>query len=288
MGQNPARPFVFSAFHGDGFIHQNDGRLNMNLSEKFPDAKKGQTAYAAAMLWMDQEEEKEFQVNCYGPVRIFVNTELVFRSAVREDVNVRMEKTFRVSLKKGWNTFLFRFIQTASGFGCLFTPVEIRWNPLTFTGPFQERRDTLGFAYSEPCRDEDDDLPPAWGLQGDGSRNGASLVPRSGNGRAKSGICRLWSGFSGDPAENMCLPGLLLYGEKEKMAGFRSPSVRTAAFACGWMGNRSSVRRGKREKLYPKQRRAPGSISFSCGSLHGNGALFCGCFSHGRGREDFV
>ena len=177
MGQNPARPFVFSAFHGDGFIHQNDGRLNMNLSEKFPDAKKGQTAYAAAMLWMDQEEEKEFQVNCYGPVRIFVNTELVFRSAVREDVNVRMEKTFRVSLKKGWNTFLVRFIQTASGFGCLFTPVEIRWNPLTFTGPFQERRDTLGFAYSEPCRDEDDDLPPAWGLQGTEAETGLRWYP---------------------------------------------------------------------------------------------------------------
>ena len=224
--------------------------------------------------------------NCYGPVRIFVNTELVFRSAVREDVNVRMEKTFRVSLKKGWNTFLFRFIQTASGFGCLFTPVEIRWNPLTFTGPFQERRDTLDLRIRNPAGMRMMICRRPGGCRGRKPKRGFAGT-RSGNEerRAES------AAFGADFPETLrkicaCLDFFCTEKKRRWQDSDHRPYGQRPRL---WLDGKQIIRsEGKREKLYPKQRRAPGSISFSWRFAAWKRSAFCGCFSHGRGREDFV
>ena len=86
----------------------------MDLREKLPEAKQGENACAAFRIWSDSEEEKLFEMACFGPARLYVAGEMVFQSSVTEEVNVKHKKAFPVQLKRGWNDFIFCFSSTAS------------------------------------------------------------------------------------------------------------------------------------------------------------------------------
>jgi unsaturated rhamnogalacturonyl hydrolase len=149
IGQNPEIPVVFRAISRDGFVKLEDGRYNLNLKEKYPDAKLDQYAYIFGMLWSNEDRKANMSLSCYGPTRIFVNNELFYKSDVAEDVNVNNKKLLQPSIKKGWNTFLIKLRSTSSGFGCIFGSAHTKWNPVDFMSPFTERYGQGGLVYSE-------------------------------------------------------------------------------------------------------------------------------------------
>ncbi len=158
IGENPPLPFVFHAFQKSGFLCGRGGRYDLNLSEKLPDAGQGQASYIATKLWRSEAGTQSFLISCYGPVRVFANGEMVFRSSVGEEVNLRNSKHFTVSCKKGWNDIIVYCIKTYSGFGCIMGVADAGWAWASFDTPFDERRGMKGFIYSEAVDYEGDEI----------------------------------------------------------------------------------------------------------------------------------
>ncbi len=148
IAQNPALPYVYRAFSRAGFFNQEDGRYDLNLKDKLPQAKNGQKAYIFGQQWSDVEKDFGFLVSCYSPVTFHVNGELVYQPTVLEEVSLPMKRLVMVRLKKGFNTFLVKCTKTPSGFGCRLGTHKPQWEPINIHSPFVERAGQSGWVYS--------------------------------------------------------------------------------------------------------------------------------------------
>ncbi|THF72900.1 glycoside hydrolase family 88/105 protein [Cohnella fermenti] len=149
IGNHPKVPFTFRAFSRRGFRQLSDGRFDLNLDEKHPEAAIGQWAYVLGRIWSDQESHWETAISCYGPTRLHVNDRPVYRSEAAEEVNSQVRRAVRIPLQPGWNSLLFAFCKTASGFGGAVGTVRSKWGTPTVQAPFAERFGEAGWAYSE-------------------------------------------------------------------------------------------------------------------------------------------
>jgi rhamnogalacturonyl hydrolase YesR len=174
IGENPPLPYVFHAFSKAGFHCGSDGRFNLNLSDRLPDARLGQASYLVARLWKSEAANQGFQISCYGPVRVYLNGVLVFRSSVGEEVNIRNSKYFAAPCVKGWNDIIVCCIKTSSGFGCKMGVADAGWAWASFDTPFDERKGMKGFIYSETFEYEGDEairIPDITGVEKDTKLN---------------------------------------------------------------------------------------------------------------------
>lgn len=149
IGDNPAYPFVLRAFSNNGFKQLKDGRYDLNLNEKYPDAKIGKTAYLAAMLWSDEECGIPAAISFRSPTFLYVNGNLVCRSQIEEERNLSTKRIVQLPLVKGWNGFLIKTRKSPVGFGCIFGSTSGKWCPLHFMSPFSDRYGQGGWIYSE-------------------------------------------------------------------------------------------------------------------------------------------
>jgi len=116
MTQHPRLPFVYRASNRQSLTRNNDYRYEFDMDVKFEDLRDGQYVYAWAKLWCEQETEWAFSASCFGPLRLYVNGQLVFKSNILEDVFPDRRSWFRISLNAGWNNFVIQFIKTGTGF----------------------------------------------------------------------------------------------------------------------------------------------------------------------------
>jgi unsaturated rhamnogalacturonyl hydrolase len=149
IGRNPALPFEFRGFSRDGFMKKTNGRYDMNLEEKLPEAKLGQYAYAFGLLWSNHDGWTDFGLSCYGPASVYLNREFLYRADIGEEVNPKMVKGIRAKLQKGWNAVCIKFVKAPTGFGGVFGTQNTKWNPMEFMSPFQERKGQAGWVYSD-------------------------------------------------------------------------------------------------------------------------------------------
>lgn len=167
IGENPPLPFVLRTYSRNGFSSLPGGKIVLDLNQKHPQAENGQTGFIAGRLWQDQETDVTFLLECLGPVRLFVNKSLIFRSLPSEEVNSTLVRRVTIPLQKGWNDFVFRCIKTNSGFGCRFAFDYARWMWKNFCAPFCSRSGMLSFAYSECFVNDNYDDPPSFSLDED-------------------------------------------------------------------------------------------------------------------------
>lgn len=149
---NPYIEFTMRAVSTDGFYQDGtDGRYIFDLDKKFPDAPMG--SYSAVMAKFYIENAKKplnMSVNCFGPVKIYLNGELVFESQCINEVNSSIGAVFPVKFIEGENIFFIRMRKTPSGFGCIFGAEKDLADPKKYLMPFAERDGIAGFAYCAP------------------------------------------------------------------------------------------------------------------------------------------
>ena len=119
IGQNPPLPFVFRAYSKRGLLQRDDGRYDLNLGPKWPQAKTGQWAYVCGLLWSENEGQADLNISAYSPTIIFVNGKLVYRALLAHETDVQAIKTVFVPVQKGWNSFFIKTRKTPAGFGCV-------------------------------------------------------------------------------------------------------------------------------------------------------------------------
>lgn len=159
IGSQPKHPWVFRASHRGAFKRNIDYRYEFDFVEKFPEIRDGQFVYAWAKLWSDQEAELPFSVSCFGPVRVYVNGELAFKSNIQEDVFPDQRSWFRQKLQAGWNHFVLQFEKTGTGCGGHFGTGSIKGLPLHFVTASAERDGQEGWLYTEPLDERLAELP---------------------------------------------------------------------------------------------------------------------------------
>ncbi|MFB8378086.1 glycoside hydrolase family 88/105 protein [Paenibacillus taichungensis] len=164
IGANAQADFVYRVFQKSGILQNEKGLYDLNLSKRFPDAQKGQTSYAAALVWGDEDRNLDVLISCYGPVRFYFNEQLVYRSTVMDEINLDATVKLGIDIKPGWNTLLLEMKYTPAGFGCQFGSDEGKVRILNVLAPFQERQGQAGWVYSKPVRSEDSH--PEWNLLG--------------------------------------------------------------------------------------------------------------------------
>ena len=144
IGENPEMSSLYRAFNITAFNQMSDGRVDINMRRKFPECEIGTYAYAASMIQSGGGEIK-LAVNCYGPVKIYLNGEIVHSSFVFDDINFDIRTVIKAKLQKGLNLFVIEMENVLSGFGCVFGSDRSGPSPLTYVVPFHERKGQGGW-----------------------------------------------------------------------------------------------------------------------------------------------
>ncbi|GGA02095.1 hypothetical protein GCM10008018_55370 [Paenibacillus marchantiophytorum] len=178
MGANPPIPFAFRTFYRSGILQNEHGMFDLNLGSRFPEARPGQYAYAYGLVWSDGERNLDVLLQCLGPIHLYLNDELAYRSNVIDEIKPDASVKLNFNFVKGWNRLFIKAKHTAAGFGCLFGSDEAKVRILNVLTPFAERQGQAGWVYSVPVdRDlfENAQLPDALGSE---QQDGLSWLPQ--------------------------------------------------------------------------------------------------------------
>lgn len=153
IGSNPENPYLFKVDFRDGIKMDGRGRYQFFFERYFPDASEGECCCASGKLWSYHDRTTQFDIVCIGPTKCYVDGSLVFESVPNQEGN-RETARFKVSLKKGYNEFVFITEKTRLGFGFICGNFMPQWEPYLFQAPGKERSGQLGFVFSKPFRKE--------------------------------------------------------------------------------------------------------------------------------------
>jgi len=150
-GTNPPVPFTFRTFFRSGVLQTKEGLYDIDLKAKFPAARAGQHGYAYASVWSDSERSLDLLLACYGPVQLYLNGEMMYRSSVIDEIKPDAEVKLNVTFNKGWNRLFLKMKSTTAGFGCKIGADEAKVRILNVLSPFPERAGQSGWVYTAPA-----------------------------------------------------------------------------------------------------------------------------------------
>lgn len=150
IGQNPEIPFTYRAFSKAGIMQNEAGQYELNFKQRFPDTPLGYYGYACGLVWSDTIRTIDLVLNCYGPVQLFFNDALLYRSTAVDEVKVDHQVMVEVQFQRGWNQLFIKARNTTAGFGCAIGAVEAKVRILNVLAPFEERKGQAGWVYSKP------------------------------------------------------------------------------------------------------------------------------------------
>ena len=158
MADNPPVPLTFRLSCENGIKRNEDCRYVFDLSRIFPNAQKEQISFAWGKLLSNVEKVETFSAVAYGPMRIFLNGDLVTKSDYYTEKFSSEVTEIPLKLKKGWNFFVLSFIKTSLGFGSEFGAASYKYHPIKFLAPSLEREGQEGFIYTQ-SEEMGDSLP---------------------------------------------------------------------------------------------------------------------------------
>lgn len=150
IGSNPPVPYTFRAFSKAGILQDEDGMFDLDFRARFADAPAGSYAYAAGLVWSDAERGIDLALYGHGPVQLYMNGELLYRSTAADEVAVGRKVTIGVQFAEGWNSLFVKARCTPAGFGCRLGAEEAKVRILNVLAPFAERSGQAGWVFSEP------------------------------------------------------------------------------------------------------------------------------------------
>lgn len=152
IGANPPVPFALRAFAKSGVLQNREGLYDMNMSGKLPDAKNGDYAYVFGLVWSDDERSIDGIMEPFGPVRLYINEEQVYRSNAVDEMKPDARVVIPLLFRKGWNAVLIEARKTEAGFGCRFGADEAKVRILQVLAPFAGRAGSAGWVYAGPVK----------------------------------------------------------------------------------------------------------------------------------------
>lgn len=151
-GANPAIPFAYRAFSRQGVLQNNEGLYDMELASRLPQAANGDYVYVYGLVWSDNERSIDCNLEPIGPIKLFMNEQLLFRTTAVEEMKPDARVIVPMLFVKGWNRLLIEARRTPAGFGCRFGADEAKVRILNVLAPFAGRAGSAGWVYSSPVK----------------------------------------------------------------------------------------------------------------------------------------
>ncbi|MBN2233650.1 MAG: glycoside hydrolase family 88 protein [Opitutales bacterium] len=155
---NPRAPVDFRAFCFRGILCASDYRYLADFGALFPDAQNEQCVTAWSMMWVPDDSELMFDINCFGPIRVMVNGDQAWRSNIFSERYPDKRNRVTIALKKGWNSFVVIAKKTRGGFGWILGS-WLGKHPYVFMMPSADRQGQEGWLYTDPHGSDFEILP---------------------------------------------------------------------------------------------------------------------------------
>jgi len=149
VGANPPHPMTYRAYSKRGILRVKDYRYHADFSKVFPEARAEQLVYAWSKFWADGPTELKFDVSCFGPMVVWLNGEVVFRSDIYTERYSDKRHGIVLHMQRGWNHLVVQCKKTKAGFGGVFG-TWLGKHPYYFLMPTPERDGQEGWIFSEP------------------------------------------------------------------------------------------------------------------------------------------
>lgn len=149
MGQNLKHGLYYRAYTNRGITRGADYRYKIDFNEIFPDARQGSCVWAFSKYYSGSAGALGFLVNCSGPMQIYANGEMVFKSDLFKERYSQTGTRVDLPLKKGVNDIRIRFQKTKAGFGGVFGTWLGKW-AFYMLMPTAERDGMEGWVFTEP------------------------------------------------------------------------------------------------------------------------------------------
>ncbi|MBC2605315.1 glycoside hydrolase family 88/105 protein [Pelagicoccus albus] len=146
---NPRAPVTYRAFSTRGIERSQDYRYEADFNAFFPDAEDEEYVFAWSKLWSGAEGELMFDINCYGPIKVYLNGQEAWSSNIFTERYPKQRNRFTLNMAKGWNQFVVRAKKTRGGFGWKFGS-WLGKHPYVFMMPSAEREGMEGWLFSDP------------------------------------------------------------------------------------------------------------------------------------------
>jgi Predicted unsaturated glucuronyl hydrolase involved in regulation of bacterial surface properties, and related proteins len=152
VGANPPIPFAYRPFSKQGILQNEEGLYDMELGSRWPQAVNGDYVYVYGLVWSDNERSIDCNLEPLGPIRLYMNDQLLFRTSAVEEMKPDARVVVPMLLAQGWNRILIEARRTPAGFGCRFGADEAKVRILNVLAPFTGRDGSAGWVFSEPVK----------------------------------------------------------------------------------------------------------------------------------------
>lgn len=146
---NPQAPVTYRAFSMRGIQRALDYRYEADFNQFFPEAENEEYVFAWAKMWSGADAEYMFDINCYGPIVVYLNGDEAWCSNIFTERYPNKHNRFTLHLRKGWNQFVIRSKKTRGGFGWKFGS-WLGKHPYVFMMPSVEREGMEGWLFTNP------------------------------------------------------------------------------------------------------------------------------------------
>lgn len=159
---NPEVDATYHIYPKGNFNITEDYLDEIKIHEKFPQMENESYGYAWAKLDAVEEGMFHLRLGVYGPVFLYVNGTLAYRSSLYGERFCDSLADVAIPLKKGSNSLLFLCIKTPLGCGFRVGSSSYKGRRIQFFAPSKEREGMGGFIYSEPVREPLQTIPDLW------------------------------------------------------------------------------------------------------------------------------
>lgn len=150
IADNPPVPVMYYLRSKKQFSISEDYMDEIKLHEKFPNMKPETYVYAWAQFTPPQAGAFHFRFSAYGPVKLFVNGILAYRTSHVQERFSEEVSDICLELQEGANSLLFECISTPLGCGFHIGSSSYKGRRIQFFGPDEAHSGMSGFIYSEP------------------------------------------------------------------------------------------------------------------------------------------
>lgn len=153
MGMNLKHDLYYRAYTNNGITRTTDYRYLVDFNKIYPNSKDKDCVWAWSKAWFDGPAESGFDINCFGPMVMYVNGEVVYKSDIFKERYSETATRVFVKFQKGWNDIKVQFKKTKAGFGAQFGTWIGKWDFYVLM-PSAERDGQEGWLFTELVDDQ--------------------------------------------------------------------------------------------------------------------------------------
>ncbi|MCC8169150.1 MAG: glycoside hydrolase family 88 protein [Oscillospiraceae bacterium] len=152
MGQNLKHGLYYRAYTNNGIVRTTDYRYRVDFNKIIHNAKDKDCVCAFSKTYSKGKASLGFDINCFGPMVMYVNGEVVYKSDIFKERYSENATRIFVDVNPGWNDIRIQFKKTKAGFGAQFGTWIGKWDFYSLM-PTAERDGREGYVFTEPVSD---------------------------------------------------------------------------------------------------------------------------------------